>query len=219
MGRAQGHDAAARRRTLRQDRPHQGGAGARLQSAADLRARHRRRLRVLHPEPRRRRLEADERGRRSSSCGELGPRAGQAQTLCAPTCRSSTSTSTARSEEGGGPINDVFAALSATLGNYYVNDFNKYGRAWQVLMSAETVVPLEPDDIGAVYVRSDKGEMIPLGVARQASSIRRDPIRSIVQQPAGGEDLRQRLAGRQLRGRPSPGSSGSRTKCCGGLQL
>ena len=41
----------------------------------------------------------------------------------------------------GVPISDVYAALPATLGNYYVNDFNKYGRAWQVLMSAEPQLP------------------------------------------------------------------------------
>jgi HAE1 family hydrophobic/amphiphilic exporter-1/multidrug efflux pump len=52
--------------------------------------------------------------------------------------------------------------LSATLGTYYVNDFNKYGRAWQVLMSAEPDARRKPDDVGAVYVRSAKGEMIPL---------------------------------------------------------
>ena len=37
----------------------------------------------------------------------------------------------------GVPIGDVFDTLSATLGSYYVNDFNKFGRTWQVLMSAE----------------------------------------------------------------------------------
>jgi HAE1 family hydrophobic/amphiphilic exporter-1/multidrug efflux pump len=62
----------------------------------------------------------------------------------------------------GVPINDVFSALSSTLGNYYVNDFNKYGRAWQVLMSADPAYRSRPDDIGSVYVRSTKGEMIPL---------------------------------------------------------
>jgi len=62
----------------------------------------------------------------------------------------------------GIPISDVFAALSATLGNFYVNDFNKYGRAWQVLLSAEPSYRNRPDDIGAVYVRSKQGEMIPL---------------------------------------------------------
>ncbi|MCC6194160.1 MAG: multidrug efflux RND transporter permease subunit [Burkholderiales bacterium] len=62
----------------------------------------------------------------------------------------------------GVPINDVFNALSATLGNYYVNDFNKFGRAWQVLMSADPSYRNRPDDITAVYVRSDKGDMVPL---------------------------------------------------------
>jgi HAE1 family hydrophobic/amphiphilic exporter-1/multidrug efflux pump len=67
-----------------------------------------------------------------------------------------------KAKKVGVPITDIFAALSATLGNYYVNDFNKYGRAWQVLMSAEPSYRSRPDDIGAVYVRSEKGEMIPL---------------------------------------------------------
>jgi len=62
----------------------------------------------------------------------------------------------------GVPISDVYNALAATLGNYYVNDFNKYGRAWQVLMSADPAYRQRPDDIGSVYVRSTKGEMIPL---------------------------------------------------------
>ncbi len=67
-----------------------------------------------------------------------------------------------KAKKVGVPINEVFSALSATLGTYYVNDFNKYGRAWQVLMSAEPTYRAHPDDIGAVYVRSDKGDMIPL---------------------------------------------------------
>ena len=67
-----------------------------------------------------------------------------------------------KAKKVGVPINEIFNALSATLGTYYVNDFNKYGRAWQVLMSAEPTARARPDDIGAIYVRSDKGEMIPL---------------------------------------------------------
>ncbi len=62
----------------------------------------------------------------------------------------------------GVPIDDVYNALAGTLGTYYVNDFNKYGRTWQVLMSAEPAYRKRPDDIGGVYVRSTKGEMIPL---------------------------------------------------------
>ncbi len=37
----------------------------------------------------------------------------------------------------GVSVDEIFNTLSATLGSYYVNDFNKYGRTWQVLMSAE----------------------------------------------------------------------------------
>jgi HAE1 family hydrophobic/amphiphilic exporter-1/multidrug efflux pump len=62
----------------------------------------------------------------------------------------------------GVPVNAVFDTLAATLGTYYVNDFNKYGRTWQVLMSAEPAYRKRPEDIGAIYVRSDKGEMVPL---------------------------------------------------------
>ena len=62
----------------------------------------------------------------------------------------------------GVPIDDVYNALAGTLGTYYVNDFNKYGRTWQVLMSADPAYRRRPDDIGGVYVRSAKGEMIPL---------------------------------------------------------
>ena len=62
----------------------------------------------------------------------------------------------------GVPIDAVFDTLAATLGSYYVNDFNKFGRAWQVLMSAEPQFRKQPQDVGLAWVRSDKGEMIPL---------------------------------------------------------
>ena len=62
----------------------------------------------------------------------------------------------------GVPLDDVFSTLAATLGSYYVNDFNKYGRTWQVIMSAEPGQRASPEDVGAVYVRSTGGEMIPL---------------------------------------------------------
>lgn len=60
------------------------------------------------------------------------------------------------------PIDEAFNTLAANLGTAYVNDFNKYGRTWQVLMSADDRYRKRPDDIGSVYVRSEKGDMIPL---------------------------------------------------------
>jgi multidrug efflux pump len=62
----------------------------------------------------------------------------------------------------GVPIDEIFNALAATLGTYYVNDFNKYGRTWQVLMSSDSRYRKRPDDVGAVYVRSERGEMVPI---------------------------------------------------------
>ncbi len=67
----------------------------------------------------------------------------------------------------GVSVDEIFNTLSATLGSYYVNDFNKYGRTWQVLMSAEPAYRTRPDDIGSMWVRSDRNEMVPLrSVAR-----------------------------------------------------
>jgi HAE1 family hydrophobic/amphiphilic exporter-1/multidrug efflux pump len=67
-----------------------------------------------------------------------------------------------RAKALGVPIDEVYNTLSATLGSYYVNDFNKYGRTWQVLMSAEPQYRNRPEDIGAVWVRSASGEMVSL---------------------------------------------------------
>jgi hydrophobe/amphiphile efflux-1 (HAE1) family protein len=67
----------------------------------------------------------------------------------------------------GVPIDQLYGTLAATAGTYYVNDFNKYGRTWQVLMSAEPAYRKRPDSVGEIYVRSGKGEMIPLNALAQ----------------------------------------------------
>ena len=62
----------------------------------------------------------------------------------------------------GVEIDDAFTALAGNLGTYYVNDFNKFGRAWQVLMSADAEFRMKPDDIGRIYVKNNQGTMVPL---------------------------------------------------------
>jgi HAE1 family hydrophobic/amphiphilic exporter-1/multidrug efflux pump len=62
----------------------------------------------------------------------------------------------------GVPITTLFNTLAATLGSFYVNDFNRFGRTWQVLMSAEPSYRKRPDSIGELFVRSDRGEMVPV---------------------------------------------------------
>src|SRR5205814_8410301 len=42
------------------------------------------------------------------------------------------------------------------------NDFNKYGRTWQVLMSAEPGYRKSPEAVGDIYVRSERGDMVPI---------------------------------------------------------
>jgi multidrug efflux pump len=59
-------------------------------------------------------------------------------------------------------IDDAFNTLAGTLGTLYVNDFNKYGRAWQVLMSADAGYRMKPEDVGRIYVKGAGGQMVPL---------------------------------------------------------
>ena len=59
-------------------------------------------------------------------------------------------------------VADIYNTLAATLGSYYVNDFNKSGRIYQVLMQAEGQYRAKPEDIGALFVRSKSGQMVPI---------------------------------------------------------
>jgi hydrophobic/amphiphilic exporter-1 (mainly G- bacteria), HAE1 family len=63
----------------------------------------------------------------------------------------------------GVPVNEVFQALSASLGGSYVNDFNRFGRLYRVYVQADATQRLKADDIGKIYVRSKTtNEMVPL---------------------------------------------------------
>jgi hydrophobe/amphiphile efflux-1 (HAE1) family protein len=63
----------------------------------------------------------------------------------------------------GVPVQDVFDALQSTMSALYVNDFNKFGRTYRVQMQADAPYRAQPEDLGAVYVRSTlTREMIPL---------------------------------------------------------
>lgn len=67
-----------------------------------------------------------------------------------------------RAKALGISLNSAFNTLAAGLGTYYVNDFNKYGRSWQVLMSADVQYRRTPEDVGRMFVRNTRGEMVPL---------------------------------------------------------
>jgi hydrophobe/amphiphile efflux-1 (HAE1) family protein len=59
-------------------------------------------------------------------------------------------------------ISDIFTALQATLGGFYVNDFNLFGRTWQVNIQAEATDRDEITDIWRIQVRNQRGQMVPL---------------------------------------------------------
>ncbi|MDG0817816.1 efflux RND transporter permease subunit [Bdellovibrio svalbardensis] len=62
----------------------------------------------------------------------------------------------------GIPIDSIFSSMAATFGAYYINDFNKFGRTFKVELQSKGDYRAKPDDIRNVYVRSDKGSMIPI---------------------------------------------------------
>ncbi len=68
-----------------------------------------------------------------------------------------------KAKELGLPLTEVFGTLQAYLGSQYVNDFNKFGRTWQVQIQADHKYRAEPEDIRALNVLNDKGEMVPVG--------------------------------------------------------
>jgi hydrophobe/amphiphile efflux-1 (HAE1) family protein len=59
-------------------------------------------------------------------------------------------------------ISDVFNALQTTLGGFYINDFNLFGRTWQVNIQAEAADRADKSAIDRIYVRNKSGEMVPL---------------------------------------------------------
>jgi hydrophobic/amphiphilic exporter-1 (mainly G- bacteria), HAE1 family len=63
---------------------------------------------------------------------------------------------------------DVFAALQATLGGYYINDFNLFGRTWTVRMQAERPYRGAIEDISGIYVKNAAGEMTPMAAIAQS---------------------------------------------------
>jgi multidrug efflux pump len=62
----------------------------------------------------------------------------------------------------GVSLDDVFETLQIYLGSLYVNDFNLFGRTYQVMAQADSRWRLRPEDIGRLKVRNQAGEMVPI---------------------------------------------------------
>jgi len=61
------------------------------------------------------------------------------------------------------PLQAVFDTLQTYLGSTYVNDFNKFGRTWQLTVQADSRFRMRPVDIEQLQVRNREGKMVPLG--------------------------------------------------------
>jgi HAE1 family hydrophobic/amphiphilic exporter-1 len=68
-----------------------------------------------------------------------------------------------KAEKMGVPADAIFSTLQANLGSYYVNDFNKFDRTYQVRIQAGSAYRDRPDHIRRLEVRSKTGQMVPLG--------------------------------------------------------
>ena len=63
----------------------------------------------------------------------------------------------------GVPLTDLFETLQTYLGSAYVNDFNLFGRTWQVIAQADGQFRDDVQDIANLRTRNDRGEMVPIG--------------------------------------------------------
>ncbi len=63
----------------------------------------------------------------------------------------------------GVSVDEIFATMQINLGSLYVNDFNKFGRNYQVNVQSQDSFRQEPEQIAQLKVRNGNGDMIPLG--------------------------------------------------------
>ena len=66
-------------------------------------------------------------------------------------------------KQKGVAISDIFETMQIYLGSLYVNDFNRFGRTYQVIAQADAPFRQKPEDIAQFKTRNSAGEMVPLG--------------------------------------------------------
>ena len=67
-----------------------------------------------------------------------------------------------QAKAAGVDVDEVFATLQSMFGTLYVNDFTRSGRSFRVQLQADQQFRSKPSDLGNVYVRSARGDMVPL---------------------------------------------------------
>ena len=77
------------------------------------------------------------------------------------------------------PVGDVLSALTSYVGSTYINQFNKFGLSLQVYAQAEAQYRLQPDDLLNMYVRSQDGNMVPIGTLAHLAPVTAPPLISL----------------------------------------
>ncbi|HEY3252900.1 MAG TPA: efflux RND transporter permease subunit, partial [Polyangiaceae bacterium] len=102
-----------------------------------------------------------------------------------------------KAKSRGIAVTDVFDTMQAYLGSLYVNDFNRFGRTFQVTVQADAKHRLTPEDVGTLQTRNAQGAMVPLGSVLTVKA-------------TNGPDRVTRYNGypaAEVNGGPSPGTS------------
>ena len=68
-----------------------------------------------------------------------------------------------KAKQEGVPLQNLFETMQVYLGSLYVNDFNRFGRTYQVVAQADAPFRDRPEDITRLKTRNEKGQMVPLG--------------------------------------------------------
>jgi multidrug efflux pump len=69
----------------------------------------------------------------------------------------------AKAKQQGIPLGNIFETMQINLGSLYVNDFNRFGRTYQVVAQADSEFRTDAEDIARLRTRNEKGQMVPLG--------------------------------------------------------
>jgi HAE1 family hydrophobic/amphiphilic exporter-1 len=73
-------------------------------------------------------------------------------------------------------VGDVLSALTTYVGSTYINQFNKFGLSLQVYAQADAQYRLQPDDLLNMYVRSQDGNMVPIGTLAHLTALTAPPL-------------------------------------------
>jgi multidrug efflux pump len=68
-----------------------------------------------------------------------------------------------KAKQQGVPLENLFETMQTYLGSLYVNDFNRFGRTYQVIAQADAQFRQRPEDVTRLKTRNAKGQMVPLG--------------------------------------------------------